>query len=46
MVAIQADATARELRALFREQEYSRFPVYKENLDNILGIMRVKDLFG
>jgi CBS domain containing-hemolysin-like protein len=44
IVAVQADATVAELRALFREQEYSRFPVYKENLDNILGVIRVKDL--
>ena len=44
MVAIRADATLDELRALFREQEYSRIPVYKENLDNILGIVFVKDL--
>ena len=43
IVAIQADATLDELRALFREQEYSRIPVYKENLDNILGIVFVKD---
>jgi CBS domain containing-hemolysin-like protein len=44
IVAIQADTTVSQLRHLFREQEYSRFPVYKENLDNILGIIRVKDL--
>ena len=44
MVAIAADATLAELRALFREQEYSRIPVYGENLDNILGIVYVKDL--
>jgi CBS domain containing-hemolysin-like protein len=44
IVAIQADATVSDLRALFREQEYSRFPVYKDNLDNILGVIRVKDL--
>ncbi len=44
MVAIHADTTVSQLRALFREQEYSRFPVYQENLDNILGIIRVKDL--
>jgi putative hemolysin len=44
IVAIQADATLDELRALFREQEYSRIPVYKENLDNIPGIVFVKDL--
>jgi len=44
IVAIRADATLDELRALFREQEYSRIPVFKENLDNILGIVFVKDL--
>src|SRR5215212_7106326 len=44
MVAIAADATYDELRALFREQEYSRIPVYNENLDNIVGILFVKDL--
>jgi putative hemolysin len=37
MVAIHADATLDELRELFREQEYSRIPVYGENLDHILG---------
>jgi CBS domain containing-hemolysin-like protein len=44
MVAIGADATYDELRALFREQEYSRIPVYKENLDNIVGFVFIKDL--
>ena len=44
IVAISEDATLEQLRALFREQEYSRIPVYKENLDNILGIVFVKDL--
>jgi CBS domain containing-hemolysin-like protein len=44
MVAIHGTATLDELRALFREQEYSRIPVYQQNLDNILGIIYVKDL--
>ncbi|HVD90811.1 MAG TPA: hemolysin family protein [Vicinamibacterales bacterium] len=44
IVAIPSDARVTELRALFREQEYSRFPVYQTNLDNILGLIRVKDL--
>jgi CBS domain containing-hemolysin-like protein len=44
IVAIQDTATLGDLRALFREQEYSRFPVYKENLDNIAGFVFVKDL--
>ena len=36
MVAIPATATLAEARLLFQEQEYSRIPVYGENLDNIL----------
>ena len=44
IVAIRDDATVGDLRALFREQEYSRFPVYKDNLDNIAGFVFVKDL--
>ncbi|HEU4939246.1 MAG TPA: hemolysin family protein [Vicinamibacterales bacterium] len=44
MVAIQAEATFDELRALFREQEYSRIPIYTENLDNIVGFVFIKDL--
>jgi CBS domain containing-hemolysin-like protein len=44
IIASPADATLDELRELFREQEYSRLPVYEENLDNILGIVFVKDL--
>jgi CBS domain containing-hemolysin-like protein len=44
IVAIPADATIGELRALFREQEYSRLPVFTENLDNIVGVVFVKDV--
>ena len=44
MVAIQVESTFDELRALFREQEYSRIPVYTENLDNIVGFVFIKDL--
>ncbi|MBA2306280.1 MAG: HlyC/CorC family transporter [Acidobacteria bacterium] len=44
MVAISAGATLADVRALFHEQEYSRIPVYGENLDNILGLLYLKDL--
>ena len=44
MIAIRGDATFDEVRAFFREQEYSRIPVYKENLDNIVGFVFIKDL--
>jgi magnesium and cobalt exporter, CNNM family len=44
VVAIPADASIGELRALLREQEYSRVPVFNDNLDNIVGVVFVKDL--
>jgi len=44
IVAIRASATIDDLRQLVREQEYSRLPVYNENLDNIVGLIVVKDL--
>ena len=44
VVAVQADATLAELRALFVGQQYSRLPVYEEDLDHVLGFVFVKDL--
>jgi CBS domain containing-hemolysin-like protein len=44
IVAIRATATIDELRQLVQEQEYSRLPVYTDNLDNIAGLVVVKDL--
>jgi putative hemolysin len=44
IVAIKADQTVRDLKALVADQEYSRIPVYRENLDNIIGLVVVKDL--
>jgi CBS domain containing-hemolysin-like protein len=44
IVAVRATATIDDLRQLVLEQEYSRLPVYAENLDNIVGLVVVKDL--
>ena len=44
IVAIRDDSTIGDLVVRFREQEYSRFPVFKESLDNIVGFIFVKDL--
>ena len=46
IIAIRQDATLADLRALFREEQYSRIPVYRDNLDNIVGVVFVKDLVG
>jgi len=43
IVAIHADATLGELRALLAEQEYSRIPVFQDSLDHSLGFVYVKD---
>jgi CBS domain containing-hemolysin-like protein len=44
VVAISSEATFDDLRKVVREQEYSRLPVFTENLDNIVGLVVVKDL--
>jgi putative hemolysin len=44
ITAIRDTATVGDVRALFRDEEYSRFPVYKDSLDNIAGFVFVKDL--
>ena len=44
IVAIRAEATLGELRTLLREQAYSRVPVFKDSLDNVLWFVFVKDL--
>src|SRR5262249_533381 len=46
IVAIRDGSTIADVRMLFREQEYSRFPVYKESLDNIAGFIFVKVLLA
>ncbi len=32
------------IAALFKNEQYSRIPVYEESIDNIVGILHVKDL--
>ena len=44
LVSIAAAATVAELRQLMRETKYSRIPVYGENLDDIQGVIEVRDL--
>jgi CBS domain containing-hemolysin-like protein len=41
---IEENTSFSELKQKVEEQQYSRFPVYKESLDTILGIIHSKDL--
>ena len=43
MVTIEENAGYDELMALFRECMYTRIPVYKEDRDNIIGLVNIKD---
>lgn len=43
MVTIEENAGYNELMALFRECMYTRIPVYKDDRDNIIGLVNIKD---
>lgn len=43
MTSIDVNATYQDLLGLFRESMYSRIPVYENEVDNIIGIVIVKD---
>ncbi len=44
MVAVPASLTLAEMRKVFGETKYSRVPVFGENLDDIVGMIGVRDL--
>lgn len=44
MVAIDSKAPILQVIQLIRDKGHSKIPVYENNLDNILGILHVKDL--
>ncbi len=44
IIAIEADSTLDEAMELISESGRSRFPVYEETIDDIIGVLLVKDL--
>lgn len=44
IVAIEAEANIEDLLRLFSQASHARFPVYSQNLDNIVGYVVVKDV--
>ena len=43
-IFISADAGREELLSIVLESEYSRFPVYEQTIDNVIGILHIKDV--
>ena len=43
IVAAEESLSLRELMAIFREVQHSRLPLYRETLDNPIGVIHIKD---
>lgn len=43
MVSVEDTATYKEITEVFRENMYTRLPVYHDSTDNIIGIINIKD---
>lgn len=46
IAAININASLEEIMDVIVEEHFSRIPVYEETIDNIIGLLYVKDLFG
>ena len=44
MACIDAEATYEEFMEVVREQMYTRYPVYEETTDHVIGIVNIKDV--
>jgi len=44
VVALEAGATVKDALEMYREHEFSRMPVFEEDLDHVVGILFAKDL--
>ena len=44
MTFVDVNAAYEELMDIFREDMHTRFPVYEDNTDNVIGIINMKDL--
>ncbi len=46
VVSIPVDIEPDKMDEILEENQYSRYPVYSENFDNIIGILHIKDLYS
>jgi len=44
VVSVEKGTTLADFLAIYAESPMSRFPVYEENMDNVVGILSVKDV--
>lgn len=46
IIAIEEGATQKDLLALISEHQYSRYPVYRGHLDDVIGTIHIKDVLA
>ncbi|GAB0113282.1 hemolysin family protein [Acidisoma sp. C75] len=46
IVALRADLTLDETLQRLREEQHSRLPIYRQELDDIIGMVHIKDVFA
>ncbi|MDB5492243.1 MAG: Magnesium and cobalt efflux protein CorC [Micavibrio sp.] len=46
IVAIDSSISTQDLFTLLSERQFSRFPVYKETLDDVIGTLHIKDILA
>ena len=44
--AVDEDSTMDEIREVFERSGYSRLPVYKDTIDNVIGLVHERDFFS
>ena len=44
--AVEEDSTMEEIRETFEKTGYSRLPVYKETIDNVIGLVHERDFYS
>ncbi|MBU3158407.1 hemolysin family protein [Clostridium frigoris] len=44
MIVANSNSTYAELINIFRQEQFSRLPIYEDTVDNIIGVLYIKDL--
>lgn len=44
MVSIDINASFHEVLEIYRAEKFTRYPVYEESTDNVIGVLNIKDL--
>lgn len=46
VIAVEANTTRDDFFAMLAEQQFSRFPVYRRTLDDVIGTIHIKDILA